>query len=247
MISKEALKEYARTKGYNLGQAEKDYFQEIILFVLYQEFGKELVFKGGTALTKCYGFNRFSEDLDFNCSEEKNFREVISAGLKRYYLDFEIDSKKSKESIRIIVRIKGPLYMGQKNSACRVILDINLREKLNLEPNIKRIGIHIEEIPLFDVVVMSEKEILAEKVRALMTRNKARDLYDLYYLLEKGVKIDKKLIDKKLEYYSLIFTKKKFLEAVNLHERIWQGELKHLVNTYPDFKIVKKKVIESIL
>lgn len=48
-----------------MGQAEKDYFQEIILFILYREFGRELVFKGGTALTKCYGFDRFSEDLDF--------------------------------------------------------------------------------------------------------------------------------------------------------------------------------------
>ena len=65
MISKDELKEYAKVKDFNLGQAEKNYFQHLILFGLYKEFGKELVFKGGSALTLCYGYNRFSEDLDF--------------------------------------------------------------------------------------------------------------------------------------------------------------------------------------
>ena len=39
MIGKEELREYARLRGLNLGQAEKDYFQNIILFILYQLYG----------------------------------------------------------------------------------------------------------------------------------------------------------------------------------------------------------------
>ena len=33
MIDKEELRGYARLRGLNLGQAEKDYFQNIILFL----------------------------------------------------------------------------------------------------------------------------------------------------------------------------------------------------------------------
>ena len=176
MISKEKLKEYAKIKGYNLGQAEKDYFQEIILSIIYNEFGKELVFKGGTALSKCYGFDRFSEDLDFNANTTSDFEKIISLGLKRHLLEFEIDSKEFKDAIKLIYRINGSLYNGQPTTKCKIVIDLSLREKIITQPNTKRIGLIIEEIPSFDVVAMAEEEIAAEKIRALITRNKARDI-----------------------------------------------------------------------
>ncbi|MFH1425444.1 MAG: nucleotidyl transferase AbiEii/AbiGii toxin family protein [archaeon] len=242
MISKEKLKEYAKYKNYNLGQAEKDYFQELILFILYQEFGKELVFKGGTALTKCYGFDRFSEDLDFTASKEGNFEEIVSRGLKRYYLDFNVESDKGVDSLKVVYRIRGPLYINQPNSACKIILDISVREKVLLEVDVRKIGLQIEEIPVFDVIVMCEREIFAEKVRAIITRNKARDLYDLFYLIKKGVKIDIGLVNRKLDYYSMKFNLTNFRKSVNSKEVIWDKELKYLVDSYPDFNVVKKEV-----
>ena len=46
---------------------EKDYWVTYALFAIYNnEIGKETVFKGGTALSKCYNMiERFSEDIDF--------------------------------------------------------------------------------------------------------------------------------------------------------------------------------------
>ncbi|MBU0628586.1 MAG: nucleotidyl transferase AbiEii/AbiGii toxin family protein [Nanoarchaeota archaeon] len=245
MISKEKLIEYARLKGYNLGQAEKDYFQEIILFILYSEFGKELVFKGGTALTKCYGFDRFSEDLDFTAAVKKDFNTIISNGLKNYFLEFTAKEKETDGSNNLIYRINGPLYVGQENSTCKISLDISIREKAKLPALIKRIGLHIEEIPSFDVSVMDEKEILAEKVRAIITRNKARDLYDIYYLLKKGIKKDYKIIEDKLNFYSVKFDKALFKKSVILKKVIWSSELKHLVKSVPDFNEVKDYVIKA--
>lgn len=243
MISKEKLREYTKLKNYNLGQAEKDYFQEIILFILYQEFGNELVFKGGTALTKCYGFDRFSEDLDFTSSVNKDFEKIISRGLKKYYLEFEFKIEKNDSSKKIVYNIQGPLYNGQKNSTCRIELDISLREKIIDKTNLKKIGLHLEEIPLFDVVVMSEEEILAEKIRTLMTRNKARDLYDAFYLLEKGTNVNLSLINQKLKFYSIKFSISEFKKAVNLKKVVWDSELKNLVKSYPSFQKAKKRVI----
>ena len=66
MIDQETLRRVARTKGIsNLSYAEKDYFQEIVMLGISRE-APELAFKGGTALYKFHGLNRFSEDLDFS-------------------------------------------------------------------------------------------------------------------------------------------------------------------------------------
>jgi predicted nucleotidyltransferase component of viral defense system len=45
---------------------EKDYWVTLALHTIFQdEIGKETVFKGGTALSKCFGMiQRFSEDID---------------------------------------------------------------------------------------------------------------------------------------------------------------------------------------
>jgi hypothetical protein len=65
MIDMQTLTRVARTKGIaNLGNAEKDYFQDLLLLAVSRE-SPGLVFKGGTALFKLHGLDRFSEDLDF--------------------------------------------------------------------------------------------------------------------------------------------------------------------------------------
>jgi predicted nucleotidyltransferase component of viral defense system len=45
---------------------EKDYWITYVLFTIFNnEIGKETIFKGDTALSKCYSLiNRFSEDID---------------------------------------------------------------------------------------------------------------------------------------------------------------------------------------
>ena len=55
------------------------------------------------------------------------------------------------------------------------------------------------DVHLFTIIVMEEKEIIAEKIRALLTRKKPRDLYDVWILLNKGGIVDKKLLLDKLK------------------------------------------------
>jgi predicted nucleotidyltransferase component of viral defense system len=62
----------------------------------------------------------------------------------------------------------------------------------------------VEVLPFF-VIVMNKDEILAEKVRTVITRNRARDIYDLWFLLQGGAGIDLKLINAKLSYYNKKF------------------------------------------
>jgi len=52
--------------------AEKDYFQEILLLVIFREF-PGLVINGGTELYRFHKLDWFSEDLEFN-GESKNVK-----------------------------------------------------------------------------------------------------------------------------------------------------------------------------
>lgn len=53
---------------------EKDYWVTYALYTIFHnEIGKEIVFKGGTALSKCFGLiERFSEDIDLVVLRNKN-------------------------------------------------------------------------------------------------------------------------------------------------------------------------------
>ena len=57
---------------------EKDYWVTYALFTIFHnEIGKDTVFKGGTALSKCYHLiERFSEDIDLVVLRDKglNYR-----------------------------------------------------------------------------------------------------------------------------------------------------------------------------
>ncbi len=65
-LFKDAVKFTAAQKGILDIYVEKDYWVTFVLYHLFKsELGKEIVFKGGTALSKCYGIiERFSEDID---------------------------------------------------------------------------------------------------------------------------------------------------------------------------------------
>lgn len=245
MISKRELEEYAKIKKLNLGQAEKDYFQQIFLLILYSHLGRELVFKGGTALSKAYGLDRFSEDLDFTLSKEEKIKEILLDGIRRFYLDAEIEEQKFPNSLSFILRLKGPLYSGIRQSLCKIELDFSLRDKVVLEPKLVTIGRLLRELPAFDVVVMAKEEILAEKVRAIMTRTKARDVYDLWFLLQ-DTEVNFALIEEKLQIMHKKYSFKEFEEHLHMKKEIWGSELTLLIAKVPVFSEVKKFILSRM-
>ena len=64
----------SQQKGIPEIYVEKDYWVTYALYNIYKnEIGKKTVFKGGTALLKCFGLiQRFSEDIDLVILREKN-------------------------------------------------------------------------------------------------------------------------------------------------------------------------------
>lgn len=65
-LFREAVMATAQQLGIPAIYVEKDYWVTFALHTIYHhEIGKDTVFKGGTALAKCFGLlNRFSEDID---------------------------------------------------------------------------------------------------------------------------------------------------------------------------------------
>jgi predicted nucleotidyltransferase component of viral defense system len=235
MIKKD-LEKYKVLTSYNLHQLELDYLQNLALIVLYDKFSS-LYFKGGTCLQKCYGIKRFSEDLDFNY-ENIDLDELLNY-LKNYFpFEFEIkDRKKTNFGETIIILIKGLLYDGARQSLCKLSLDFRKGDTYK-KSVLKEINPIYEDIPKYSVLTLDLEEILSEKIRAILTRTKARDVFDLYELLKMGLKIDLDLVNLKLKSYGVAWSKKDFFIKCQEKEKIYVQELSNLMKVYPSFKEV---------
>ena len=249
MINKEAINALSRAEGLKPHQEEKKYIQMLILRALSTDYVSSLIFKGGTALFLLYGLSRFSEDLDFTTGKDLDFTTL----LRRVSKTLELTGVKNSTTIsdntsNFSGRIKayGPLYTKEIN-ACFVKIDISQREKVELKPNFTEINGNFPDILPFSILNMNETEILAEKIRAIMTRDQARDIYDLYFLLNKNIKIDLRLVDKKLLYYKIKFTKDTFIKSLTKKEGIWKQELNpFIIGNIPELNDVIKKIIGSL-
>ena len=77
-------------------------------------------------------------------------------------------------------------------------------------------------------------------------REKARDLFDLFFLLRIS-KFDEELAEKKLKIFNIKYNKAILENNINKIKYSWEKELKPFVLTeLPSFTIVKKFVLNRI-
>ena len=193
----------AREGGRRIPEAvlERDYCLAWFLVGLSHSTVREkLVFKGGTALKRCYfGNYRFSEDLDFSLAEELSIEEILGA-LEGVYDEVQRasgivfrfsreDRSKHRNSHPFYLAYEGPL---PSTSAKEVKIDVTINERFVCPLQERLIVRGYEEyadLPKDSSVrVYSLDEIAVEKVVALTdrARNEPRDLYDVWYLTSEG-------------------------------------------------------------
>lgn len=241
-MEKSELKKYMQKLDYNLGQLELDYFQHFILAQLFKKFNT-IYFKGGTALQKCYGIKRFSEDLDFNYTNI-HIQEII-AFIEKLFETKIIDFNKTSFGTSFSIRFKGMLYNGSSQSMCKISFDF--REKdIFKEPLKKIIRPPYYDLPSYFLLALDEEEILSEKIRAILTRYKARDIYDMNELLLNGISINWELVNEKLKTYNKVFEKKEFQEKLEEKRKIYDEEMKRLTKFYDDFDTCSKRIMKAI-
>jgi hypothetical protein len=248
MITAEEIIRLAKVNRLKPYQQEKHYLQTATLAGVYAALADELVFKGGTALFFFYGLDRFSEDLDFTRFkqyDQAKLKTTLSDVLTVIHIIHEMKTKKSLAGKTFKVKAQGPLYKGPLSESI-ISIEISERNDVVLPPDIKEIVPIYDDLRPFTVPVLKKEEILAEKVRAMMIRGRARDLYDISFLLKKEISLEYDLINKKLSYYKKTFDAEEFTSKATSIKNLWQSELHGLIPKIPLFDDVLHFVLKQL-
>ncbi|RLB47273.1 MAG: nucleotidyl transferase AbiEii/AbiGii toxin family protein [Deltaproteobacteria bacterium] len=187
-----------------------------------EDIAQALAFRGGTALYKLHlrPAARYSEDIDLVQMKAGPIGETLD--LVRSALDpwLGMPRRKFNEGrVNLVYRYESedvpPLRM-------RLKVEINSREHFT-EMGLLRTPVEIDnrwftgeaEVTTFDV-----NELLGTKLRALYQRKKGRDLFDLWFALERGVVDTKSLLrcfDRYMAEGGHSVTRAQF--EANLHEK----------------------------
>ena len=196
IISEDMLRHLAGKRGLNLIYLEKDYF--LTCFLYFIKDIDSLVFKGGTALNKIFlNHLRLSEDLDFSSklrtSEIENEIKKVLPDTKEFFPNYVLENKTNG-----FFRMK-IFYNSFFMKTNYIILDVNSKASIIQEPIRKEVPHFYSDIPKYEVLTLDIKELIAEKIRTLITRNQPRDYFDVYNLIRKGHKIYYGLVEKKMK------------------------------------------------
>ncbi len=203
-------------RKYFEGLSEKTRFQRDVLekvfrlsdllYLIYEnEFlGRRLAIKGGTAINFIYfKMPRLSVDIDFNFVSDENredmlkAREDIDKSLTKILRMEGYDIEKVQPYALLQYNLK---YKNTAGNADRIKIEINFMERVPVFEIIKK-KIMILEKPEFKVRTYMLEELFATKLRALFMRAAARDLFDVYMLLESDLEFDKTMLKKCFIFY----------------------------------------------
>ena len=215
MIDADLLNQTSRLAGIDRYTILREYLQILFLDELYQaKDSRKIWFKGGTALRLLFNSPRFSEDLDFSTIlpwskisrltdqavvkleteapgiKVKNLETVAGFSLK---ISFPTDFTPMPLTIKLDFSSREPALTNYQNTLTTVL-------------------------PVFSTALISAltpEEILAEKIRAIISRNKGRDIFDLWFLLKQGIRLNQKLVRAKFRLYQENFSLPGLINSIN--------------------------------
>lgn len=212
-ILKKRLLEASKQQNIDFGIIEQDYMLSWILYGIASHpiLSKILVFKGGTALKKCYfGEYRFSQDLDFtliskmenkvldlyvkeSCALAENYLQNYGEISKIECNIYQEDSPHPFDQRAYVILTS---LAWHKRPMIKVMIEIT-RDELVINPaKIKQIIYTYGEILDAKLQVYCLEEIIMEKLRAILQqiiklhergwgRSRARDFYDIWMIYNK--------------------------------------------------------------
>ncbi|MFH1221678.1 MAG: nucleotidyl transferase AbiEii/AbiGii toxin family protein [Candidatus Micrarchaeota archaeon] len=246
MLNRNELVRYG-PPGFHDAQKEKDYAQHWMLSFLSRA-GFGAVFKGGTALQKVYGLPRYSEDLDFtlNDATEPDYEALAAFLDSGGFSGLNWKKETDERAVKARLRFRGPLYNGSAISEGVIRLKMSRREKTILEPAVAMITPPYPDLLPYQFRVMDKNEMATEKVRAIMTRTSARDLFDLYFLFHQkaGLKMD--VVTAKLGYYGLSFDYRTFEKKVEELKAVWKKEMTALTSNPVEYETAAKAALAAV-
>lgn len=235
MILKKEIERKAIEHNVSRNSIDKDWVLGHFIDAVFSvdKCKKELIFKGGTFLRKCYITNyRFLEDLDFTAIDpgfvldETLLTEIVELVTKRTEMPLHIDRvtqlkhNDKPTGYSAIVKFWGADHSKDQAPpvaqrwTTSIKIEIIQYEKI-IFPIVNRSVAHeysdklspaVQEVPCYSLM-----EVLSEKLRALIQRSYTapRDYYDIWYLANYVPNLDWETITKafyeKMKFKSLEF------------------------------------------
>ena len=140
--------------------------QDMLMEIVYN-LVETPVLHGGTAVWRCYGGNRFSEDLDFYFMPDPDFEERLSRTLPSYGMKL----LKFKDTGNV-------LFSKMGDGEAEIRLESN---HVVVKDSVIRDFEKIDGSPM-TVNTLSEESLIKEKMAAYLDRKLIRDVYDVYFL-----------------------------------------------------------------
>ncbi len=145
------------------------------------KFLHHLIFGGGTMLRLCHGLDRFSIDLDFWLSKEKTPGDL--PGVLRDYLARDYTVRDATEKFYIILlELKSHRYPRS--------LKIEIRKDAKSFHTEQAIAYSSHSTLQVMVKTVSLPDMMASKVNAFLERKEIRDVYDLEFLVKRGIPLN---------------------------------------------------------
>lgn len=263
MIPRRFIEEWKAVAPWpNDAQVEQDLVIVRALVELFSDdfLRKSLAFRGGTALHKLYLKPpvRYSEDIDLVQINSEPINPILKQIRERLsFLGTKRTIKQHIHNNTIIYRFDSTT---QPIINMRLKIEINTREHFQVL-GFKRIPYEVENGWFSGNCMLTcyeLEELLGTKLRALYQRRKGRDLFDLFWALEKQPVDIEKLISCYNTYLRFSVdsppTQKQFL--INMEEKMTDTEFLHDIhsilksgiefNIGEAWVIVRKNIIEKI-
>lgn len=254
MIRSQEIKEKAREYSVPVSTIERDYAQNWLLKYLYHP---DIILKGGTGIKKIYQENyRFSDDLDFSLTrpiKDKDLfihmNEAIDKAKEEVGINFQISSKFAKTETGFRGKIYFNIIQNATGTPLSIKVDItNYGNEIILLPTEKKKVFHSYSDELnAEIEVYSLEEIFAEKIRALIQRTRARDLYDvgmLHDLINKDKVLQ--ILDEKFDFKGVVPDISSLTKRKDDFSNAWDASLNHQLKVMPNFEISFNKAITII-
>lgn len=196
-IDRQTVEELSQQTGFQMDVLEKAYrLTELLREITgITDLADILILKGGTAINFIYfDVPRLSVDIDmdYTGSVEKSRmeegRSAIEDVLLRLFRTLGYDT--CGESSYALQHYD-LWYENSAGNRDRVELEINFLKRVTFFPPVWRRFRHFFGFAQFEVPTLEPEELFGRKMKALIKRATAKDLFDIYYFLTSGIQFDK--------------------------------------------------------
>lgn len=258
--SKQYFEEKAAETGFLASNLEKVYrIMQILKEIHSLDIEGYFALRGGTAVNFCYqNVPRLSIDIDlvyvksFEKEAMEQHRARIRTSLDRIFsfLRYAVEPRATYALDQYLLT-----YRNKAGNLDRVKVEVNyVSSRVPVLRVAKRKMVNLFETDQHEVAVMAREELYGSKIKALIERGIARDLFDVYHVAQNVGSIDFVALKRVAIFYSCLELKSDFRHRLGsellsgIDEKTIRRELKPLLRRDTVFPLEEaKKTVDDLI